>query len=751
MRLQNIQLHGFKSFAHKHELSFEQPTTAIVGPNGSGKSNIVEAFRFVLGEQSMKSMRGRSGSDLIFKGSKQIKTMSRASVVATFDNSERKFKFTREGRDDVSLDYDQIVISREVYQDGSNTYKINNSEVRLKDIHELLASVHIGSSSHHIISQGQADRVLNASAKDRRAMIEDALGLKVYQLKLKDSEKRLEKTKVNIGEVESLRREIAPHIRFLKKQVEKIEKVTDMRTELGQLYREYFFHERRLIEERNTIIEKEKQSLSTQKQDLETTIAHSPKIEDHEQATEYMRKEVASLRQKQSSFDNEKSTILRKLAKVEALLEMAGVQGDQAQEKQSGDVVVTAEFVKDLEKQTQTLVSMVHSVFDTDALVAGLERLKKLVQTIVSRETNTAPANKQEDKTQEYQTQKQDLEQALSVVDQQIQECRKSIEMLEAKERTHVQTYMKEREELFSLKQKLASVTMSLEQSAERAHYLQERKQRFQDETQEAIALVGADVLQAKEGGKEFDEASHTANRRTIERLKIKLEDSGALGGEDVLREYQEVTERDEFLLKELADLEESLDNLKKLIEDLKQTLDTEFRNGVKKINEQFGDFFTTMFGGGNAFLSLVTQKPRKKFKNEDGEEEDLPDEDEEKNYEQGIDINVALPRKKVTDLAMLSGGERSLTSIALLFAMSQVNPPPFLVLDETDAALDEANSRRYGDMIARLSQYSQLIVVTHNRETMSRAQVLYGVTIGADGGSKLLSIKFDEAEQYAK
>ena len=99
----------------------------------------------------------------------------------------------------------------------------------------------------------------------------------------------------------------------------------------------------------------------------------------------------------------------------------------------------------------------------------------------------------------------------------------------------------------------------------------------------------------------------------------------------------------------------------------------------------------------------------------------------------------------------MLSGGERALTSIALLFAMSQVNPPPFLVLDETDAALDEANSKKYGEMLEVLSKNSQLIVVTHNRETMSHASVLYGVTMSTDAISKLLSIRFDDAVTYAK
>ena len=128
--------------------------------------------------------------------------------------------------------------------------------------------------------------------------------------------------------------------------------------------------------------------------------------------------------------------------------------------------------------------------------------------------------------------------------------------------------------------------------------------------------------------------------------------------------------------------------------------------------------------------------------------------EDEEENeigFERGIEININLPHKKVKDLHMLSGGERSLTSIALLFAISQVNPPPFLVLDETDAALDEANSRKYGNMLENLSKYSQLIVVTHNRETMSRAQVLYGVTMSSEGASKLLSIHMEDATAYAK
>lgn len=216
------------------------------------------------------------------------------------------------------------------------------------------------------------------------------------------------------------------------------------------------------------------------------------------------------------------------------------------------------------------------------------------------------------------------------------------------------------------------------------------------------------------------------------------------------MREFEETVERDQFLEKELLDLSESIAKLESVMADLKETLSRDFNAGLKKINVRFAELFGTMFGGGKAELVEVSWDKRKRKVAGEDEAESI-DEDEVNEKEIGIDIKVSLPRKKVSDLDMLSGGERSLTSIALLFALSQVNPPPFLVLDETDAALDEANSKRYGDMIETLSKSSQLIVVTHNRETMSRAHVLYGVTLGSDDSSKLLSVQFEEAAKIAK
>ena len=204
MYLKSLELSGFKSFAKKAILNFTSPITGVVGPNGSGKSNTAEAFRFVLGEQSIKSLRGKRGEDMIWNGGGEgsgITTRAnRAYAKLTFDNSRRMF---------ASIDFDEVTIERVVHRDNTNEYLLNGTQVRLKDIIEILAGAHVGATGHHIISQGEADRILSASIRERREMIEDALGLKIYQWKKLESIKKLERTEENMKQVESLRREIA--------------------------------------------------------------------------------------------------------------------------------------------------------------------------------------------------------------------------------------------------------------------------------------------------------------------------------------------------------------------------------------------------------------------------------------------------------------------------------------------------------------------------------------------------------------
>jgi len=190
-------------------------------------------------------------------------------------------------------------------------------------------------------------------------------------------------------------------------------------------------------------------------------------------------------------------------------------------------------------------------------------------------------------------------------------------------------------------------------------------------------------------------------------------------------------------------------------MKELSEKIDGDFGKGVAEINKEFQNSFALIFGGGSAELKVVKNAKRKK-------ESLTPDEieggtptiegsdEKTEETEDGIEISVNIPRKRIRSLEMLSGGERALTSIAMMFAMVQVNPPPFLVLDEVDAALDESNSQKYAELLKNLSRRTQLILVTHNRETMKQAGVLYGVTIGSAGVSQILSVKFEEAEELA-
>ena len=215
MYLKRLELNGFKSFAKRTVLKFQTSITAVVGPNGSGKSNVAEAIQWVLGEQSLKSLRGKKGEDLIFAGSQISSRLGRASAAIVFDNRGKKFG---------EINFKEVIIERRVYRDGANEYFLNDSKVRLKDIIEILAGVGLGTSRHHIISQGESDRILYASAAERREMIEDALGIRIFQLKRKEAERKLEQTEENMEQVSSLRREIQPHLKFLGLQADKIKK-----------------------------------------------------------------------------------------------------------------------------------------------------------------------------------------------------------------------------------------------------------------------------------------------------------------------------------------------------------------------------------------------------------------------------------------------------------------------------------------------------------------------------------------------
>ncbi len=749
MYLKSIELSGFKSFAKKSELNFTSKVSAIVGPNGSGKSNIAEAFRFVLGEQSIKSLRGKKGEDLIWNGAGDLPRANRAGVKVVFDNST---KF-------LPIDYETVTIERVVHRDSVNEYLINGSAVRLRDVVELLASAHIGASGHHIISQGEADRILNANIKERKSMIEDALGLKLFQYKKQESQRKLEKTHENIAQVESLRREIAPHIRFLKKQVEKVEKTIQMKDELTGLAQEYLKREDEYINKIKSRVEKEKRPLLEKEKELDKELSSAKSVLERAKHKDAKSEELITLEKNLHKIRDEKDNLFRDFGRLDgelsSLSKMVKKQEEVAQSIEHKTVTLVS--VEELSKKVEEKIKNARSLKDTNLLLQILDEVEKILSDFIDHNKDKVDMSLLLDSKKEIENLKNTKRQ----IEKSLEEIKERENKLSLQHNTLKDDIDKEKDSnrdaekaVFRIMAESGEVRSQLHSLSLEEENLRTIEEDFKRELTELGHMIGTHALQFASLTFDFNEerSLQEERRRKIEKIKIRLEDAGGIGGADVLKEYTEASERDIFLEKELADLAKSAESLTELITDLDNRLSTEFKVGVEKINTQFKEYFSTMFGGGEAKLSVVTPPKRKKKEIDElmGTEEDLSAEEAE-DTEEGIDIEVNLPKKKVKGLMMLSGGERALTSIALLFAISQVNPPPFIILDETDAALDEANSKKYADMLENLSKYSQLIVITHNRETMSRAGILYGVTMGSGGGSKLLSVSFEDAVVVAK
>ena len=742
MYLKSLEIIGFKSFAKKTNIGFTTPVTAIVGPNGSGKSNVAEAFRFVLGEQSVKSMRGKKGEDLIWNGGKDIPRLNRASVKATFDNTTRLFS---------KCDFDEVTIERVINRDGNNEYLLNNTEVRLKDINEILAEAHVGTTGHHIISQGEADSVLSCSNMERREIIEDALGLKIYEWKKTESEKKLQKTLDNMQQIDGLRKELSPHIRFLKKQVEKIEKSREDRGTLLNLYREYFAKEKSYLDfEKNRLGE----LLSTPKKDLsniEREIENLRNTLDLDNTQNKDEDKLLEIGNKIAEIRQKKDVLTRETGRLDGAIYSLNktIEREKLKNSANEDKII---YVRDVE----TLVIQIESLHSINDVKVLFNEVINNLKTFITRFKSKIDTSIIDEYTKELENLKRDkskIDDELSKIDMEL--SRSNLEYEEMRNVLMREKNKKSEAEknLIIAVTKQNELRMHIQSINQELMRLENDEDVFKKAKDEAHILLGRDAVSFEDMVyvKELRSIQHDRMKQ-IERLKYKIEESSFGNADEIIKEYKETSERDTHLEREISDLIKAEDELRNIISDLNKRIDKEFRDGIEKINSEFDRLFRIMFGGGYAKLNVVRMPEKKKKIVEDDIEPQIFDvKEEEDDIREGLEVDVSLPTKKVKGLMMLSGGERALTSIALLFAISRVNPPPFIILDETDAALDESNSRKYGDMIESLSQQSELIIITHNRETMSRAGALYGVTMNADGASRLLSIIFDEAVRVAK
>ncbi|MGZ3581152.1 MAG: AAA family ATPase, partial [Ktedonobacterales bacterium] len=232
--------------------------------------------------------------------------------------------------------------------------------------------------------------------------------------------------------------------------------------------------------------------------------------------------------------------------------------------------------------------------------------------------------------------------------------------------------------------------------------------------------------------------------RRQIDQLRGRIKHLGGYDPE-APQAYEELKTRHDFLSGQMRDMDEAATNLRSVIAELDATMRRQFEETFHAVNERFQRHFTTLFSGGAARLELTAPRRALIEEDDDDEPEERPAAPPKNNGIGGIEVFVQIPGKRVQDLSLLSGGERAMVSAALLFALLETNPPPFCLLDEVDAALDEANVVRFCEILKQLADRTQFIVITHNRVTMTHASAVYGISMGGDSVSRMLSIRMED------
>ena len=284
MYLKRLELQGFKSFADKTILEFKPGITSVIGPNGSGKSNISDSIRWVLGEQSIKSLRGAKSEDIIFAGTQNRKSLGFAEASIVIDNSDGK----------LPIEYSEVTVTRKIYRSGETGYYINKVPCRLKDILELFMDTGIGKDGYSIIGQGKIDEILSNKSEDRRHIFEEAAGIVKYRVRKAESEKKLEQTKLNLLRINDIISEIESNIDPLKMQAEKAKQFLDLREELKNIEVGLFLYNIESYKEKLEqivkdieIMENHKQEevekqekLQKNKDDLKMTIKDNYPVED---------------------------------------------------------------------------------------------------------------------------------------------------------------------------------------------------------------------------------------------------------------------------------------------------------------------------------------------------------------------------------------------------------------------------------------------------------------------------------------
>ncbi len=745
MYLQKLELIGFKSFAEKTELDFLPPAagnkgiTAIVGPNGSGKSNVADALRWVLGEQSAKMMRGKKAEDVIFFGSEKRARSGFAEVTIHLNNEDGQ----------LPIEYTEVAIARRVYRDGESEYLINKNKVRLADIQLLLAQAQFSARSYSVIGQGMADAILIASPAERKDYLDEAAGVRQFQLKRNQSVAKMDATRENLGQAEMLLNEIEPRLRSLARQVKRLEQRGQLEEELHAVAHQYYG---RLWTDLKKQIDGRQEQVGRLDADWKARESTLTDAQNELSALEAQEKGSDAFVALQADYEKlleEKARLRDREMNVRSRIEIA-----EQVKKRVAATMPLSKIIQEVggigERQGNAIGKLqgAGSLDEAKAVVPEFEAVRGSAMSL--RERLERPAPEEPQAPQQDPALIKELEEARAALaghDEKIRAAQAKLQEFNRDER-------EKKEKFFSLQRGLRDKIAA-------AHELERRlgdekiemarlETRRETLEQEMSVELGEKAEHVKQSYNPTGSENVEELFQQMQKLKYQLNLIGGIDPE-VVKEYEETNGRHEFLLTQVTDLKAAIADLERVIAELDVTIKARSESAFRQINRDFDRYFKSLFGGGRAeLIQIKAEEPEEEegVPGENGaaaEKTAAPREKHRPGEVIGIDILACPPGKKIKNVETLSGGERTLVSIALICAIMISNPSPFVVLDEVDAALDENNSDKYAAILSELAAKTQFIVVTHNRYTMKRANVLYGVTMRDDKTSLLLSINLDE------
>jgi chromosome segregation ATPase len=702
VHLRSIRLRGFKSFPDPVEVRLEPGVAVVVGPNGSGKSNVADAIVWAAGSLSPSELRAEKPDDVLFAGGPGRAAADHAEVELLFDNEDG------EG----PVEFSELSIARRLHRGGEGEYLVNRARVRRTDVVELLAEVGLGTELHSVIGQGRVEQILGSKPAERRALVEEAAGLGRFKQRRHRAELKLARVEIQVERARDLEEEVRKRLRPLALQATAAQRAEKLVGEIEGRRGRIAAAELERIESRLAEVAERRAEAQLERKGRDDKLGgvldERRRAEEelaeaagrHEQATAALYRlrsavERVELRREQAE---ETGRSLRADAATPRLPVVGEPTYESALAAARGWVVTPSDFSRALTRLREAYNEGVDAV-----LVHAASQVWFASGSMGRAEEPPRSA----------------------LLDRLAEASERAAELLAGAGETaaRFEVPLKARvdaggsrsgelgEELRALGAREAELRRAAGEAAERLAAVGIEAARLEREREEVVARLPEGETAEPLTDEQVEELRAEIAR--LERRRDALGQVNPLAAEEHAREKARLEE----LVLQREDLEQSLTELAKLRDELAETVEKRFEETYAAVERHFAEVAGTLFPGGQGRL----------IREEDGDDP-------------GIEIELQPGGKRVTRLSLLSGGEKALGAISFLFALFLARPCPFYLLDEVEAALDDTNIGRFVDLLRRFSDRAQFIVVTHQKRTMEAADILYGVTMGAQGVTEIVS-----------